>query len=303
MPDTATLVEARDVTMRFGTFTALDGVGHAFGGTGVCGLIGVNGAGKTTFIHTLIGLLSPTSGTVSGEGTHETIAYCPDTPSFEPYLTSREVLTQSALLGRGRRARPAPEDVERCLTRVGLAEHVDRRVGGFSRGMRQRLGMAAALIREPKLLILDEPTSALDPVGRDDVLALVAELGRDIRVVFSSHILEDVESVADDLVVLNRGRLVYSGPKEGFIGSGPVDTEVRYVLRDGVEEFCAHLVRIGVPCRLEDDASGTVVIPFAYLATSLGFLRDRPRILRALTVGDGSSLQRAFLETVTAEEA
>ena len=300
MSDTAVLVEARDVTMRFGTFTALSGVGYAFGGTGVCGLIGVNGAGKTTLIHTLIGLHSPTSGSVRGTGTHETIAYCPDTPSFEPYLTSREILVQSALLGTGQRARPDADEVERCLTRVGLAEHVDRRVGGFSRGMRQRLGMAAALVRRPKLLILDEPTSALDPVGRDDVLALVSELGRDIRVVFSSHILEDVESVADDLVVLNRGRLVYSGPKEGFVGSGPATTEVRISVIDGLESLLAHLVRI--PCRLDDDPD-TVVIPFPYLATSMGFLRDRPGILRALTVGDGSSLQRAFLDTVSAEEA
>jgi ABC-2 type transport system ATP-binding protein len=289
------LVEARNITVRFGSLVALNDVSYRFAGTGVCGLIGVNGAGKTTFIHTLIGLLPPTSGVVaSGTGGLEVIAYCPDTPSFEPYLTAREVVAQSARLGRG--SKVTRDESERCLNQVGLEGAAERQVGGFSRGMRQRLGIAAALVRAPRLLILDEPTSALDPIGREDVLRLATELGKELRVIFSSHILEDVDQIANDLVVLNRGQLVYAGPKENFGSEDRETAEFSVSLTRGTEHLTSWLRDNGLTWRSEGEE---ILLPDTAMVEVLGFFREHHDLLRVLKTGPGPSLQRTFMESLS----
>jgi ABC-2 type transport system ATP-binding protein len=176
-------------------------------GRGVYGLVGPNGAGKTTLLSLLAGLRRPDSGTVEPGSGDTRVMLCPDAPAFEPWLTAAETVTFFAGLGGVRR-----DDADRALTRVGLAGARDRRVGGFSRGMTQRLGLAVALASDARVLLLDEPTSALDPQGRSDVLDLIRELGRDRAVVFSSHILADVQRVADTVGVLRQGRLIHQGP-------------------------------------------------------------------------------------------
>ncbi len=175
----------------------------------VYGLVGPNGAGKSTLLSILMGVRRPDRGTVTVTVPRARVAVCPDVPEFEPWLTAYEVVD----LARHYVAPAAgPDAVWAALREAGLAEHAGRRAGGFSRGMTQRLGLASALVGDPELVLLDEPTSALDPAGRVDILDLVAGMRGRRTVLFSSHILADVQRVADHVGVLRRGRLLYQGP-------------------------------------------------------------------------------------------
>lgn len=204
----AAVVTTRDLTKRYGALTALEGVDLTVPRGSVYGLVGPNGAGKTTLLSILAGLRHPTSGGVELAIPRARTAVVPDTPSFEPWLTAREVVVLARNLA-GLTADPEP--VERILATTGLKDASDRRVGGFSRGMLQRLGLASALAAEPELLILDEPAAALDPAGRRDVLDLVAGLRGETTVIFSSHILGDVQQVCDTIGILRHGRLLFQG--------------------------------------------------------------------------------------------
>ncbi len=175
----------------------------------VYGLVGPNGAGKTTLLGLLTGLRRADAGTIDLDVERAHVGLVPDVPEFEKWLTAREVVALSATLV-GSAASPARVDDE--LARVGLAEAADRRVGGFSRGMTQRLALAAASVTDPELVLLDEPSSALDPGGRAAVLDLIAEWSERATVMLSSHILADVQRVADVVGVLRSGELVYQGP-------------------------------------------------------------------------------------------
>jgi ABC-2 type transport system ATP-binding protein len=174
----------------------------------VYGLVGLNGAGKTTLLSILAGTRHADSGSVSLAIDRQRMAVCPDVPEFDGWLTAAEVVDLA-------RALVAPDSgpaaVEAALRAAGLADAAGRRVGGFSRGMLQRLGLACALAGDPDLLILDEPTSALDPAGRAEMLAMVAAMRGTRTVIFSSHILADVQRVADQVGILRNGRLLYQG--------------------------------------------------------------------------------------------
>src|SRR5215469_9369550 len=196
------------------------GLTRDYGGTGlfdvdlvvprgsIYGLVGPNGAGKTTLLSLLAGTRRPGRGTVSLAIARSRTAVCPDLPEFDGWLTAAEVVD----LARSLVAPTADgEDVAAALRTVGLADSAGRRVGGFSRGMVQRLGLACALTGDPELLILDEPTSALDPAGRAEMLALVAAMRGTRTVIFSSHILADVQRVADQVGILRDGRMLYQG--------------------------------------------------------------------------------------------
>lgn len=192
----------------YGPTQALAGIDLEVPAGAVYGLVGPNGSGKTTALELLAGLRRPTAGQVLLGVALDEVAYCPDAAEFEPWLTATEVLDAAAgLLGR-RRTRAALTDM---LGEVGLAEAANRRVGGFSRGMKSRLGLAAGLIGEPKLLLADEPAAALDPAGRLEVLDLLAGLAGSVTVLVSSHDLADVEQICDRIGVLARGHLVYQG--------------------------------------------------------------------------------------------
>ena len=180
----------------------------------VYGLVGPNGAGKTTLLSILTGMRRADAGTVTITVPRQRISVCPDVPDFDRWLTAYEVVDLArALVG----ADPGGTEVHRALGAAGLGDASDRRVGGFSRGMTQRLGLACALVGDPQLLLLDEPTSALDPAGRADVLDLVAGLRGRCTVIFSSHILDDVQRVADQVGVLRDGRLLYQGATQHLI--------------------------------------------------------------------------------------
>jgi ABC-2 type transport system ATP-binding protein len=180
----------------------------------VYGLVGMNGAGKTTLLSLLSGLRQPGRGTISLTVPPNRVAVCPDVAEFDGWLTAGEVVDLARSLVAPAADRAA---VSSALAGCGLADSIDRRVGGFSRGMVQRLGLAAALVGDPDLLIMDEPASALDPAGRADLLTLIAAMRGSRTVIFSSHILADVQRIADQVGILRDGRLVYQGGTQQLI--------------------------------------------------------------------------------------
>ncbi|GAA0808139.1 ABC transporter ATP-binding protein [Spirilliplanes yamanashiensis] len=204
----APMVATHGLTRDYGAGAGLFGVDLRVPRGVVYGLVGPNGAGKSTLLSILTGTRRADSGTVELGVPRTAVAVCPDVPEFEPWLTAYEVVD----LARHYVApRLGPGAVWDALRLTGLGDAAGRRVGGFSRGMTQRLGLAAALVGDPELLLLDEPTSALDPAGRAEMLDLVAAMRGRRTVVFSSHILADVQRVADHVGVLRAGVLLYQG--------------------------------------------------------------------------------------------
>lgn len=193
----------------------------------VTGLVGHNGAGKSTFIKLALGFLRPTSGSLAVLGRSPgdpralgRLGYLPEHPSFPEYLTGREILHYvGRLLGlRGADLRRRADDL---LAEVGIAHAADRRVRSYSKGMMQRLGIAQALLADPEVLVLDEPMTGLDPIGRAEVKELLrARRERGVAILFCSHILEDVERLCDDVLLLARGRLRYQGTVASVLAAG-----------------------------------------------------------------------------------
>ncbi len=208
---------------------AIDGVDLRVPDGAVYGLIGPNGSGKTTLLDLIAGLRTPTDGSVTVEVERRRVAVLPDTPSFEPWLTGREVVDLARHL-----VAPSldPERVEDALAEVELLDAADRRTAGYSRGMLQRLGLAACLVGDPALLVLDEPSSALDPAGRRSVLDLVGRLAGRRTVLLSTHVLADVQQVCDTVGVLQHGRLVFQGPIDQLL----VRTSSVYRLRVAADD-------------------------------------------------------------------
>ena len=214
------------VRKRYGTVTALDGVDLRVAPGTVHGLLGPNGAGKTTVLRILLALVRPDSGTVDVLGDpvvpHRApagVAGFVESPSFYPYLSAQANLDLLASLDGGHADAGTVDDL---LARVGLAGRGADRVSGFSLGMRQRLGIAAALLREPRLLILDEPANGLDPAGMREMRTLVRDLAADGHtVLLSSHLMAEVEQVCQDLTILRAGRVVYHGTLDALRDKAP----------------------------------------------------------------------------------
>jgi ABC-2 type transport system ATP-binding protein len=216
-------VRIRDLTKRYeGSrgVLALDGLDLAVPSGSVFGLLGPNGAGKTTTLRLLVGLAHPTRGTVEiDEGRLDPddpdrrrgIGVLDQDPRYYGWMRGRELVEMVARL-HGRSPVEARRRAGEVLERVGLADAAERRIRGYSGGMRQRLGIAQALVDRPRLLVLDEPVSSLDPEGRRDVLALIAEVRETATVIFSTHVLTDIERICDRVGILDHGRLVTEGP-------------------------------------------------------------------------------------------
>jgi len=202
------VIRTSQLTKQYGSTTALAGVDLEVPEGVVFGLVGPNGAGKTTLIAILAGLRRASSGDYRIDAPPNRIAVLADTPSFDPWLTGTEIVDLARHLADP--DIPASR-VEEVLDTAGLSDVAARRVGGYSRGMLQRLGLAATVVGDPLVLLLDEPASALDPIGRREVLDLLAATRDRATVVFSSHILNDVEQVCDRVGVLSKGRLRYQG--------------------------------------------------------------------------------------------
>ena len=220
-------VRTTDLTKSYGAVTALSHVGLDVPTGSVFGLVGPNGAGKTTLLSILAGLRRATSGSIAIEA--DSVGVLPDTPRFDGWLTGAEVLQLAAALDGTALDRAATEE---ALASAGLADAGDRATKGYSRGMLQRLGLAAAVVGSPRLLLLDEPAAALDPAGRREVLDLVRRLRGSATVIFSSHILDDVQEVCDTIGILRRGELVYQGSLEGLL-AGKVGLTYVVELRSG----------------------------------------------------------------------
>lgn len=213
MPEAA--IETQSLTKVFNGTAAVDHIELSVPKGSVFGFLGPNGAGKTTTQRMLVGLAKPTSGNARILGydvvrdirdVRKRIGFLPDVPAFYSWMTGSEYLMFVAdvfgLTGAEGRKKAAA-----VLERAGL-KGVKTRIGGYSRGMKQRLGIAQALINDPEVILMDEPTSALDPIGRKEVLETIDTLGKEITVFFSTHILNDVERVCDNVAILNKGRIL-----------------------------------------------------------------------------------------------
>ncbi|MBG0566009.1 ABC transporter ATP-binding protein [Actinoplanes sp. NEAU-A11] len=239
---------------RYRKRTAVDGVSFTVARGEVMGLLGPNGAGKTTVIKMLLGLVHPDAGEVlllgrpaKDPASRAGVGYLPELFRYQPWLTAAEVLNLHVRLSGA----TVPESRRReCLGLVGLADRAGDRVGGFSKGMQQRLGLAVALVAGPEFVVLDEPTSALDPLGRADVRDLLLSLKeRGIAVLLNSHLLGEVERVCDRVVILDRGRVAAEGTLPELLGR----SELRLRLTGVTAEASARLSAAGELSRTGDE--------------------------------------------------
>ena len=267
-------IEISGLTKAFGATKALDGVDLAVPEGSVFGFLGPNGAGKTTTLRILTGMARATSGSarifgrdVSESAVRSMMGFLPDVPGFYPWMTAEEFLRFSGgLFGLGGAA--LDERVTVLLDLAGLSG-VTSKVGGFSRGMKQRLGVAQALVNAPRLLMLDEPTSALDPLGRKQVLDMIASLAGRTTVFFSTHILADVERVCDTVAILDAGKVVAQSRID--------DLKARYG---------AHRLEIEVESGTEDLSAA---------------LASRPWVTGVSTAVDGKTLSLAVADVSAAQ--
>ncbi len=226
-------IQTVNLSKSFGHTVALAGLTMTVPRGEVFGFLGPNGAGKTTSVKLLLGLLKPTSGEASLLGrpvgdlrTRRRIGYLPELFRYQAWLSAREVLALHCELA------PLPrsswnDEITTALDTVGLTDRAGDRVSTFSKGMQQRLGLAAALVGEPELVFLDEPTSALDPVGRHDVREIIRGLAsRGTAVFLNSHLLSEVEQVCDRVAVVDHGRVIASGTMDELLSGSAVKIRV-----------------------------------------------------------------------------
>ncbi len=257
-PATDAVIMAQGLTKKYGQFTAVDKLDLKVLRGEIFGLLGPNGAGKTTTILMLLGLTEPTSGTVRVDerdpvrdplAVKSIVGYLPDNVGFYSNMTGRQNLRYTASLNRIQK-KEAEERIESLLSEVGLAEAADKRAGKYSRGMRQRLAIADALVKRPRILILDEPTIGIDPEGVRDMLAMLERFRREesMTVLLSSHLLHQVQEVCDRVGIFVGGRLIAAGPvsdlERQLVQQGDLEIEVRVVESDGREPKKAALEQL-----------------------------------------------------------
>lgn len=239
------ILAIENLSKSFGEHNVINSLSFSVPENTIYGFLGQNGAGKTTTMKMVLGLLKPTSGKITvckeevtyGETkTNRHIGFLPDVPEFYGYMKPMEYL---ALCGEitGLDRKKLKSKSEELLSLVGL-DKAEKRISGFSRGMKQRLGIAQALLTEPKLLICDEPTSALDPIGRKEILDILLSVKGKTTVVFSTHILSDVERICDHVAVLHKGSLVLNGTLSQLKQSHGLDTlQIEFKSMDDLRRF------------------------------------------------------------------
>lgn len=303
-------VRASGLTKSYGGKLVLDSLDLEVDEGSIFGFLGPNGAGKTTTLRLTTGLARPTKGSIKvlghdpqavGNAVRSEIGFLPDVPAFYEWMTASEFLSfVGGLFGL-----TGPVLIERTEMLLDLAglTGVTTRIGGYSRGMKQRLGIAQALINAPRLLLLDEPTSALDPMGRKDVLDMVASLRGRTTVFFSTHILSDVERVCDTVAILDRGRLVARAPIDELkarYGKEKVIVEVT----EGADALAREFGKRPWAASVAREAAGSIEIT----VTDLGAAQhDIPAMVAArhsglsrLEAGE-ISLEEVFVELVGGE--
>jgi ABC-2 type transport system ATP-binding protein len=275
-------VEVSDLSVWFGPKVALSELSCSFG-PGVTGLLGPNGAGKTTLMRAMTGLLGPNTGTVrvlghdprADRSVQRSLALVPEDEAVPPGLTARQLVRYVARL----HGVDAVSAADASLATVGLSDVADRRVGGFSKGMRQRTKVAAALVTDPTVLVLDEPLNGADPVQRAHLIALFRHLGAEGRtVIVSSHVLHEVERLAERQIVLLRGRLAAAGDHRA-IRDAMADRPRRVLVRTPSTRALAGAL-------LELEAVSSVAVDGTELTVSSNRARDvaiaLPRLARSL---------------------
>jgi ABC-2 type transport system ATP-binding protein len=278
----------QSLTKRYGRRSAVDGLSLEVPAGVVAGFIGPNGAGKTTTMAMLLGLVTPTSGegSVLGASLHEPASYLGrvgaviETPAFWPGLTGAQNLRALAMLG-GHDSGRIPE----VLALVGLESRGGDRFGDYSLGMKQRLGIAAALLGDPELLVLDEPTNGLDPAGINEIRQLILELADQKRTVLvSSHILSELEHVCDWLIVIDEGSLLYQGPAADFLGRVPTVVALSPEHVDDLDRLAALVRADGHDPHPED---GELIVPVDdHEARALAAALNKAAVARGIVLAE-----------------
>ena len=298
-------IEIVKLVKQFGDERALDSLNLLVPAGSVFGFLGPNGAGKTTTLRILTGLVAPSSGSVKILGVdggdvsgRRTIGFLPDVPAFYPWMTAADWMRFAGGLF-GLKGDELGHRISALLDLAGL-DGVTTRIGGYSRGMRQRLGIAQALINAPQLLLLDEPTSALDPLGRKEVLDLVASLYGRVTVFFSTHILADVERVCDSVAILDRGQVVAEGPMTE-LRERYSTTRIRLRVVGAPYELAIALRNTDWVTSVETDETGGVSLSVSDLAAAE---RGVPALVSSLGLGlrhfeaGEASLEEVFVDLV-----
>ena len=309
-------VRIEELRKVFGSFTALDGLSLSVEEGSIFGFLGPNGAGKTTTIRILTGLAHATSGrawvnerelSTNQQVISRQIGFLPEEPAFYTWMTPREFLDYVGQIFH----LPAQERLARIdelLSLAGLQDSARRRIGGFSRGMRQRLALAQALMNRPSVLFLDEPASALDPEGRKEVLEFIEQLRGRCTVFMSTHILGDVERVCDTVGIINRGKLVTAAPRDSLLAQYAVpafEVEVEAHAEAALNSWGASLKReIWVNSIIIEKLVARVVVNNVELAKKelipsiqqAGLALSRYEVVKP-------SLEEVFLHLVSQEEA
>ena len=292
-------IEATDVSKRFGARQAVEGASFRLERGQVLGLVGPNGAGKTTLLRMLVGLIRPTSGVVRLFG-HDvgrelkealfSVGAIIETPDMYKYLTGRQNLAQYARM----RADVGAERIAETVRFVDLTDRIDERITRYSLGMRQRLGIAQALLHRPDLLILDEPTNGLDPAGMQDMRRMIRHLAdeRGMAVLVSSHLLHDVQAICDSVAVLKEGRMIASGDVASFLSAGA--SAYRFVV-DDVARAASVSKGHGWHLRESNEGDGALMVESEQPPDALNelFVRAGIRVSRIEAVQH--TLEEAFL--------
>jgi len=318
----ASAAHIRGLTKRYGDQVALDGVDLELAPGELRGLLGLNGAGKTTLLRTLFGLVEADGGSIELLGRRTSVGRRPplsgvagfvEDPRFYPYLSGRANLELLAELDDGGAA-----GIEEALSRVGLGQRAADRVGSYSTGMRQRLGIASALLRHPRLLLLDEPTSGLDPAGTRDVSRLLRELSaQGVAVILCSHLIGELEALCDSYTILRAGRVVWDGPATGLDAEAP-GAVYRLLTSDDTGALALAQDRPGLRARPAGDLQGLrlAVEPGAldaYINAVVGagvavrrlelLVSPLESLFFSLTVDDVPPSPRAWIEAQARDEA
>ena len=298
------VIETSGLTKRYGEVLAVDELsmnvprGHVFG------LLGPNGSGKTTTMGMLLGLVKPTAGSFSlfGSGSQDLVALrrigaIVETPSFYPYLSGRDNLAYfQGIAGRGDQS-----ELDDLLDKVGLAERADSRFRTYSLGMKQRLGLAYALLGDPEVLFLDEPTNGMDPAGMAEVRDLIRSLGTGGRtVLLSSHLLHEVEQVCDSVAILSKGRLIAQGKVADLVHSQAGD-RVRLRTTDNAKAVEV-LSALDWVVDVTVDGESIVVTAPSDRSTDVSVALGRSEVYVTEMAADEMSLEQYFLDVTGSDE-
>lgn len=297
------MIQIENLTKKFGNQIILDNLSLTIKEGQIFGLLGKNGAGKTTLMKIILGLIKKDAGTIQiynetvvfGQTTtNRDIGYLPDVPAFYPYMTSMEYLLYCGQIA-GLSKAVCKERAIYYLQLVGL-DNTKKRISGFSRGMKQRLGIAQALIHQPKILLCDEPTSALDPIGRQDILEILLRIKHETTVIFSTHILHDAEKICDEIAILNKGKIIVHERVQNLLNLHQ-NNELQITLKDPKNNS---LFKTQFPYA-QNEGSTFVFSTDNHLSLQqeiLNFCLSNNILLQSLVMND-SNLEQLFMEVTS----